>query len=217
MPSLVLKNFFRFSSLAVVSAVSIMGGPNLALSYPINTTSSSFTSIDESDNENSLKSNVTSSLENPNQFSSESDSQLVTSSKFYGVSSSIGNASDFNENTLSDSSSVNSSNSYSTNTNSGSYYWYRRNKNKNIPATVKAAFSKSSLSSSEYEETFYDFDNSNNTVSNTLNSSFSTSSSLGSRKLGSSISATSEANSLDAFSSRESSNSSLTNSFSQSF
>ena len=216
MPSLVLKNFFRFSSLAVLSAVSILGGPNLALSYPINTTSSSFTSIDESDNENSLKSNLT-SLENSNQFSSESDPQLVTSSKFYGVSSSIGNASDFNENTLSDSSSANSSNSYSTNTNPGSYYWYRRNKNKSIPATVKAAFSKSSLSSSEYEETFYDFDNSNNTVSNTLNSSFSTSSSLGSRKLGSSITATSEANSLDAFSSRESSHSSLTNSFSQSF
>ena len=35
MPSLVLKNFFRFSSLAVVSAVSILGGPNLALSYQL--------------------------------------------------------------------------------------------------------------------------------------------------------------------------------------
>ena len=219
MPDVIKKNLFRFSSIALVCVGSILGGPRVALSFPSSDANQSSDNTLDNKTESSISSSVGSYSNNNPEFESESSYQLISSSKFGGISSSIRNSSEsFSENTLSDSSSAGSSSSYSGNSNPASYYWYRRNKNKNIsPSSIKSAFMKRSNSfSSKFSETLSNFESPSNTSSGTLNSTFSTTSSRISPRLGSNISASSS-NSIEVLSESVSGESVLTNAFSQSF
>ena len=219
MPDVIMKNLFRFSSIALVCVGSILGGPRMALSFPVSDSIQSQNNILENNTESSISSNIGSYSDNNSKLESESSYQLISSSKFGGISSSIGNSSDsFSDTTLSDSSSSGSPDSYSGNSNPASYYWYRRNKNKNIsPSNIKSAFMKRSDSfSSKYSETLSNSESPSNTSSGTLNSTFSKTSSRISPRLGSNISASSS-NTLEVLSESVSGASILTNSFSQSF
>ena len=216
MPDVVMKNLFRFSSFALASVGSILGGPLVALSLPISDLSQNVDGSLKSQTESSIGNNLESLSQDDSTFDSQSSYQLISSSKFEGISSSIGNSSKtFSTNTLSDSSSVSSGNS-----NPASYYWYRRNKNKNVsPSAVRAAFLKeSSAFSSKFSETMSNFENSTSTVSETLTSTFSSnSSSPASPRLGSGFSSSGLSSSLETMSESLSGESMLTSSFSQAF
>ena len=176
MPDVFMKNFIRFSFLALASVCSIAGGPNKALSFPAGDTAEKIESKLASHTKESIDTNFTSFSGNESTYEFESNNELIASSQFEGITSSIGTRSDsFSDNTLADSSSVNSSQGqgYSGNSNPASYYWYRRNKNKGIsPSAVKAAFTKRSNSfSTKFSETLSVLETSS-TVSETLNTTF---------------------------------------------
>ena len=219
MPDVFMKNFIRFSFFALASICSIAGGPNKALSFPMSDTGEKIDSNLTSHTKESIDTHLTSYSDNDESaFGFESNNGLIASSQFEGITSSIGTRSDsFSDNTLADSSSVNSSQGYSGNSNPASYYWYRRNKNKGIsPSAVKAAFTKRSNSfSTKFSETLSVLETSS-TVSETLNTTFapiSTSSSSG-IKPGFSTLSSSQA---EVNSESMSGSSLLTSSFSQSF
>ena len=219
MPDLDMKNLSRFSFFALASVCSIVGGPEKALSLAVSDTIQSTITNLKSQTEKSTEAHLTKFSDNDSTYESLSNDVLIANSQFEGISSSISNGSDaFSENTLADSSSVNSSQNYSGNSNPGSYYWYRRNKNKNMsPSTVKAAFSKRSDSfSTKFSETLSGLETSSSTVSETLNILNSPTSSSISSGIKPSFStlgpSQSEANSEPALGS-----SLLTSSFSQSF
>lgn len=216
MPNVAMKNLFRFSSLALASVGSILGGPLVALSLPVSDVSQNIDSSLKSQTESSIGNNLDSLSQEETSFNSQSDYHLISSSKFEGISSSIGSSSNaFTSNTLSDSSSVSSGNS-----NPASYYWYRRNKNKNIsPSAVRAAFLKeSSAFSSQFSDTMSKFEDSTTTVSETLTSTFSSySSSPTPPRLGKGFSGSGASSSLETMSESISGESMLTSSFSQSF
>ena len=117
MPNVTMKNLFRFSSLALASVGSILGGhrgpPTYKDLFKI------LTALKEP-NRKSIGNNPESLSQDGSTFDSQSSYQLISSSKFEGISSSIGDSSKtFSTNTLSDSSSK------FRNSNPASYYWYR--------------------------------------------------------------------------------------------
>ena len=220
MPDVFMKNLFRFSFFALASVCSVVGGPNKALSFPTSDTSQSIGSNLKSYSQKSTDTNFTSSSNKGSAFDFESNNELIASSQFEGITSSIGSRSDsFSDNTLADSSSVNSSQgqSYSGNSNPASYYWYRRNKNKGIsPSAVKAAFTKRSNSfSTKFSETLSVLETSS-TVSETLNTTFAPISKSGSSGIRPGLSTLSSSQ-TEVNSESMPGSSLLTSSFSQSF
>ena len=172
MPDVLMKNFLRFSLFSLASVCSIVGGPHKALSFPEKNLENNHHNNLTSHTANSISTRTTIGSEENFLFETESDSELIASSQFEKVSSSIGNPSDtFSDNTLAGSSSINGSQGYSGNKNPASYYWYRRNKNKNVtPSTVKAAFTRQTSSfSTKFSETLSGLEKSSSTVSETLN------------------------------------------------
>ena len=218
MPDVFMKNLFRFSFFALASVCSVVGGPNKALSFPTSDTSRSIESNLKSHSQKSIDTNFTSSSDKSSAFDFESNNELIASSQFEGITSSIGSRSDsFSDNTLADSSSVNSSQGYSGNSNPASYYWYRRNKNKGIsPSAVKAAFTKRSNSfSTKFSETLSVLETSS-TVSETLNTTFAPISKSGSSGIRPGLSTLSSSQ-TEVNSESMPGSSLLTSSFSQSF
>ena len=219
MPDVFMKNFIRFSFFALASICSIAGGPNKALSFPMSDTGEKIDSNLTSHTKESIDTHLTSYSDNDESaFGFESNNGLIASSQFEGITSSIGTRSDsFSDNTLADSSSVNSSQGYSGNSNPASYYWYRRNKNKGIsPSAVKAAFTKRSNSfSTKFSETLSVLETSS-TVSETLNTTFAPISKSGSSGIRPGLSTLSSSQ-TEVNSESMPGSSLLTSSFSQSF
>ena len=219
MPDVFMKNFFRFSFIALASVCSIAGGPNKALSFPTSDTGENIESNLTSHTKGAIDTHLTGFSGNESTYEFESKNELIASSQFEGITSSIGSRSDtFSDDTLADSSSVNSSQNYSGNTNPASYYWYRRNKNKNIsPSAIKAAFTKRSNSfSTKFSETLSVLKTSSGTVSDTLNTTILPISSPISSGLKPKFS-TLNSSQYEGNSESTSSSSLLTSSFSQSF
>ena len=220
MPDVFMKNFIRFSFFALASVCSIAGGPDKALSFPVSDTGEKIGSNLTSHTKESIDTHLTSHSDNDDSaFGFESNNGLIASSQFEGITSSIGSRSDsFSDNTLADSSSVNSSQGYSGNSNPASYYWYRRNKNKNIsPSAVKAAFTKRSNSfSTRFSETLSVLETTSSTVSETLNTTISPISSSSSSAIKPSFSTLSSSQ-AEVNSESVPGSSLLTSSFSQSF
>ena len=219
MPDVFMKNFFRFSFIALASVCSIAGGPNKALSFPTSDTGENIESNLTSHTKGAIDTHLTGFSGNESRNEFESKNELIASSQFEGITSSIGSRSDsFSDNTLADSSSVNSSQGYSGNSNPASYYWYRRNKNKNIsPSAVKAAFTKRSNSfSTRFSETLSVLETTSSTVSETLNTTISPISSSSSSAIKPSFSTLSSSQ-TEVNSESVPGSSLLTSSFSQSF